>query len=260
MQASRPTAYGLVAVASVIGLALPALVVARPGQLTSASNVDFGSQRGVLNFCGEENTIITESADLSTLDGESLVCSGSAGTASHAYGRSHDLSGIDAGGNDIALQCATWGIKQSAEDLDATVNVYADDDGDPSNGLSFIGSASATIPASSVPLYQTFDFNGLVVPAQMIFIELVVEESTATDSHNIGANDAGETSPSWIRTLDGSCGVGNWSAMANIGYPQVQWVEQIEVAIATPADPCNDPLPECSGDISGGDGTPDGVV
>ena len=262
MIASRPTAYGLVALASVIGLALPAAVTARPGQITTAAQNGTGSQRGLLTFCGDDDVwVFAESTDMTDLTGESLVCSGSSGTSGHAYGRSHDLSGLDAGDNDIALQCVTWGIKKSAVALEAPVNVYSDDDGNPSSGLSFIGSISGTIEASpDEAYYKTFDFNGLVVPAAILFIELVVEQSASQESHYIAANDAGQTSPSWLRTLDGSCGIVEWSTTSSIGYPQVHFVEQIEVAIATPADPCNEPLPACSGDISGPNGEPDGVV
>ena len=261
MIASRTTVYGLVALTSVIGLALPAAMSARPGQITSSAQSSTGSQRGQTNFCGDDDVwVFSESTDIIDLTGESLVCSGSSGTSSQAYGRSHDLSNLDTGGNDISLQCVTWGMKQAVEDLTATVNVYSDDDGNPASGLAFIGSIDGTISANDQPFYQTFEFDGLVVPAGILFIELIVDESTSQNSHSIAANDAGQSSPSWIRTLDGSCSVGNWTDLANIGYADVHWVEQIEVAIAVPADPCNDPLPECAGDISGGDGNPDGVV
>ena len=252
---------GIASTAAIIGLATTSIVLAKPGNLQA--NLDAGkiktTQRSglIMPTCDAGNTVITESTNTGVLDA-ALLCSGSGGTPGHSYGRSHDLSSVETGGNDISLECIKWGFNFTSEPFEATVKIYSDDDGDPSSGLTSIASRTGQVdPGSSS--YVSFDV-GVVVPASYIFVELFVPGSTAQNSHALGANDLGQNSPSWLKTEDGSCAVGSWTNLANIGYPNVHYVEEIEIAIATPLDPCDEPLAECAPDITGPDGTPDGSV
>ena len=253
---------GIATTAAIIGLATTSVVLAKPGTLQA--NLDAAKARttqqrsGVaMPICDAGNTVITESANTSLLDA-ALLCSGSSGTPGHSYGRSHDLSGVDSGGNDISLECIKWGFDFTTEPFEATVKIYSDDDGDPSSGLTSIASRTGQVEPGE-DFYVTFDA-GVIVPASYIFIELVIPSSSLQNSYAVAANGAGQNSPSWLRTEDGSCGVGSWTNLANIGYPNVHYVEEIEIAIATPADPCDEPLAECAPDITGPNGTPDGSI
>ena len=247
--------------AAIIGLATTSIVLAKPGNLQAsldAGKVKTTQRSGLkMPICDAGNTAITESTTTNVLL-PALLCTGSDGTPGHSYGRSHDLSGLDTGGNDISLECIKWGFDNTGEPFEATVNVYSDDDGDPSSGLVFIASRTGQVDTGN-DFYVTFDA-GIVVPSSYIFIELVIPGSSTQNSHNVGSNDLGQNSPSWLKTDDGSCGVGSWTNLANIGYADVHYVEEIEIAIATPADPCDEPLRDCATDITGPGNTPDGFV
>ncbi|MCH2134362.1 MAG: lamin tail domain-containing protein [Phycisphaerales bacterium] len=210
--------------------------------------------------CDSSNTVVTESTDLDTLNG-TVVCSGSAGTSDHYYGRSHDLSTLDAGGNEIVLECVKWGIYSNDLEVTATINIFSDDDGDPSGGMSLLGSLSDTIPVSSEPFFMTFTGDGsIVLPQGFIFVEMFIPGSSLSESHFVGGNNGGQSSPSWIRTADASCGIGAWTELDNIGWESVNWVEAIEVSIEAPGDPCDEALPDCPADVSGPSNVPDNVV
>lgn len=260
MPTAQRATRGLISTTAIIGLCVSPLLLARPGTMTGSSNWPPPQRAGTgMPVCDPANTAVTESTDVNTVD-TGLVCSGSGGTPGHFYGRSHDLSFIDAGGNDLALQCVKWAFDDNQAAGEIVVNVYSDDDGDPSAGMTYIGGSFAGVDVGS-DFYSTINFEpGLVVPSGIIFIELYVTGSSTQNAHMVGANDAGQSSPSWIRTEDGSCGIPNWTDLADIGYENVHYVEEIEVAVVTPADPCDEPLPNCHTDIAGGpDGGPDGL-
>ncbi len=260
MSIAQRAKQGLILTTGVIGLCTSSLLLARPGMMTTSSAGSMTMRSGLgMPTCDPANIEITESGDLNNLD-PGLVCSGSGGTSGHGYGRMHDLSGIDAGGNDIALQCVKWGIKNCLEETDVVVNIYVDDDGDPSNGMIPIGNESNTMTAGQdYYLVTTFD-PPLVLSGGFIYVELSTPSNPNQNAYDIASNAGGQNSPSWLSTEDNACGVNGIVDIANIGYPNNSWVESIEVAIATPADPCDDPLPNCPTDITGSEGVPDGIV
>ena len=230
MASSRPTVRGLTTSSLVIGLSFAAVALGRPGELTSSSSDGQPPYRGAgMPVCDSSNTVVTESTDLDTLNG-TVVCSGSAGTSDHYYGRSHDLSTLDAGGNEIVLECVKWGIYSNDLEVTATINIFSDDDGDPSGGMSLLGSLSDTIPVSSEPFFMTFTGDGsIVLPQGFIFVEMFIPGSSLSESHFVGGNNGGQSSPSWIRTADASCGIGAWTELDNIGWESVNWVEAIGI-------------------------------
>ncbi|MCH2140919.1 MAG: hypothetical protein MK100_07785, partial [Phycisphaerales bacterium] len=76
----------------------------------------------------------------------------------------------------------------------------------------------------------------------------------------IGANSAGQNSPSYLRTVNNDCNIGSWTTTDAIGFPSAHFVEAIEIASAAPSDPCDDPLPSCAADLTGPKGAPDGLI
>ena len=260
MSTAQRASKGLVSTTAIIGLCISPLLLARPG-LMMMSSKDAPPQRSGLTMptCDASNIQITESVDVNTL-GNGLTCSGSSGTPGHSYGRMHDLSGIDAGGNDITLECVKWGIKESLITAAVDVRVYSDDDGDPTSGMSFLGSASSTMTAGSDYYLVTNFSTPLVVPAGYVFIELVTPDDATQNAYDIASNAGGQNSPSWLATVDNACGINGWTDLANIGYEDKHWVEAIELSTAAPADPCDDPLPTCPTDITGASGAPDGII
>ena len=232
--------------------------------------------RGVLADCDPGNsTIITENVDHTTINTTgSLNCSTNDGTYSHAYGRYHDLSAYS-NGEELELVCVHWGLESASHALAVDVNLYRDVDGNavPNSSpgdLVLLATSSATlIPGTT--LYHTSNFGtewgGSFGPDDLIFVELVVADGSIPNEfgepadHYVGTNSLGQLSESWIRTTEGFCGLGSWTTMTNIGFPDLHFVEYMEVREAAPSNPCEDLLPEtCASDIWGPDDGPDGAV
>lgn len=216
-----------------------------------------------------DGLVITENTNVDTiLDAFSVACSTNDGTYGHSYGRYHDLSDLASG--EYGLECVHWGLEYSDLALNATVNVYRDTDGidvpnSGANDLQLLGSSPLTFPQSQTsPTYVTAQFDGSISVSSddLLFIELVVPSAISEGGqHFIGANDLGQASESWISTENGECGINGWFTTAQIGYPNVHWVEAVELIGSAPPDPCGDPLPaSCPADISGADGQPDGEI
>jgi hypothetical protein len=143
----------------------------------------------------------------------------------------------------------------------ATVNVYIDLDGTAGptpdgSDLWPLGSIQHPIPATETPVVQTAD---AVTPFQLdpdslIFVEIVIPESYP-GTHEIGSNDGGELSPSWLKTTNGDCGIGSWVNPSALGFPNMHILEAVEVHEAQLPDPCDEALEECAADVDG-----DGIV
>ena len=149
----------------------------------------------------------------------------------------------------------TSGLAQNSVAGIATVNVYIDQDGvagptGDGSDLWLIGSVEKPIPATATPVMITATpiTPYPLSPDALIFIEIVIPESFP-GTHEIASNAAGEASISWLRTTNGECGIGAWTNPSALGFPNMHILEAIEIAPATIADPCDDPLPTCASDI-----------
>jgi len=254
------TGIGIVCITAVIAYAAP-----QTNKQTNRTTMRIGSAnhgastRGVgFTMCDSEDILVSENVDMATItQGNSVNCYGSSGTPEHRYGRSHDLSQGDTAGLPWEITCIHFGLSQNSVAGIATVNVYIDQDGvagPTPNGsdLWLIGTVEKPIPETTTPVTITaspvtpYPLN----PNALIFIEIVIPASFP-GTHEIGSNDAGEFSISWLRTTNDECGIGQWQNPANLGFPNMHIVEAIEIAPATIADPCDDPLPSCASDIDG---------
>jgi hypothetical protein len=205
--------------------------------------------------CDPAATVVTENVDSTTITvGGSVSCSSGSGTPGHVYGRSHDLSLLGLSG-DLEIGCVHWAIEQTDLPIDAIVTVYRDIDGDRTPGsspgdLTPLGSMTVA-DNNSVPHWITVSFDPPLGVAADDLVFVTIETPETTGFPFIGANAAGEASPSYLRTVNGDCGIANWATTAGIGFPNAHWVEAIEIGQAAPADPCDDPLGACPNDIDG---------
>ena len=213
--------------------------------------------------CDTDSTHATQSVDPATITiGGSVACSNTSGTSAHQYGRSYDLSTLGMSG-DIDITCVHWGIESSDVELNCTVSIFLDTDGDSAPGssagdLTLVSSAMVTEPGTTTPHWLSVDLSATVSSSDHVFVVLEIPGSAGFPT--AGANNAGELSPSYIRTLNGDCGIVNWATTGGIGFPSSHWVQSIEVMAAGSTDPCDEDLPDCPTDLTGPDGTPDNTI
>ena len=214
--------------------------------------------------CDPGSTQATQSVDPTTITvGGSVACTTGSGTPAHQYGRSYDLSTLGMSG-DIDITCVHWGIEASDVELNCTVSIFIDTDGDPAPGssagdLTLVSSAMVTEPGTITPHWLSVNLSAATVSSSDRIL-VVLDIPASAGFPLAGANNAGELSPSYLRTLNGDCGIVNWSTTAGIGFPSSHWVQSIEVMAAGPADPCDEALPDCPTDLTGPAGSPDNTT
>jgi len=238
--------------------------------LTSQEVLRLGTQRttddvfrgGGFTLCDFDATLVSENLDISTIiPGNSVNCFGGSGTPEHSYGRSHDLSLGSTAGVPLEVSCVHFGLSQLTSELPVTINIYKDTDGIPGpnsdeSDFWFLGSTLFSMPATDSALYLTGTFSPPIAlePDSLIFVEFVIPE-LFPGSHNIGSNDGGELSPTWLKTTNGECGIGSWVNPSALGFANMHFLEAIEVGVAEIPDPCDSVLPACAEDVDG-----DGIV
>ena len=205
--------------------------------------------------CDPAATVVTENVDSTTITvGGSVHCSSGSGTPGHVYGRSHDLGLLGMSGN-LEIGCVHWAIEQTDLPIDVIITVYRDTDGDRAPGsspgdLTALGSMTVT-DNNTIPHWITVTFDPPLSVASDDLVFVTIETPDTPGYPLIGANGAGEASPSYLRTVNGDCGIANWATTVGIGFPNAHFVEAIEVGQAAPADPCDDPLGSCAEDVNG---------
>jgi hypothetical protein len=212
--------------------------------------------------CDNADILVSENIDtVSVMPGNSVNCFGGGGTPENRYGRSYDLSQGATAGLALELTCIHFALAQNSVAGTATVNVYIDTDGvagplGDGSDLWPIGSIQRPIPATESVVFLTADAVTPfpLDPNALLFVEIVMPE-TYPGTHEIGSNNGGELSPSWIRTTNGDCGIGAWVNPSALGFPNMHILEVIEVREAVIADPCDEPVSDCASDVDG-----DGVV
>jgi len=224
-----------------------------------------GTAAGQATPCSGDSTIVTENVDAATITvGGSVSCSSGSGTPGHVYGRSHDLGLLGLSG-DVGIGCVHWAIESSDVALSMTVAVYQDTDGDRAPGSSagdlvLLGSTTVAESGDTAPHWLTASFDPPLTAGASDLLFVTIETPDTSGFPIVGANGAGEASPSYLRTVNGDCGIANWATTAGIGFPTAHWVETIEVAEAAAADPCDEALPACHTDLTGATGAPDGTT
>ncbi len=237
-------------------------------QLFGVAGILAGS--GTLAFggfapCDGDASLLTESLDTATITpGGSVSCETGSTTPGHVYGRSHDLSELGLSGG-LEIGCVHWGIETTDMPVDMTVSVYRDTDGDRVPGssagdLSLLGSMVVTDSGDTTPHFLTATFSPALSVSDSDLIFVTIEHDSVSGLPKVGANSAGENSPSYLRTLTGDCGIPNWTTTSGIGFPSAHWVESVEVSGAASSDPCDEALPDCHTDLTGAGGVPDGLT
>jgi len=216
------------------------------------------AQSAFVDLCDVSNTLVSENNDPETvIQGNAISCFDGSGTPEHRYGRSYDLGLGNTAGQAWSVNCVHFAMASSSVASTCTVNVYMDLDGNagPLNDgsdLFYLSSSDVNVNSSSSPqsLTAMFDTAINLDSDSLIFVEIVVPESFP-GTHEIGSNNFGEASASWLRTTGGQCGIGNWTNPSQLGYPGMHIVQSIELGEAVIPDPCDDPLDDCATDIDG---------
>ena len=202
--------------------------------------------------CPDGNIEITQNSDLAITDG-GISCAAGGITTENYFARSYDLSVGETAGQDVLVSCVEYGVQNTGGQIPSKVAVWLDTDGGipvaPGIDLTLLGERD-TIAVAAVFGTQraAFDPPICVAPDSVIVVSLYFDPST--DGF---ASFAGNLAPADGATyiLSGSCGLTEFTNLADIGFPDNQMVQLI---VANDSCETND----CPGDFNG-DGTVNGA-
>ncbi len=160
-------------------------------------------------------TTITHSASQELTALNSASCGGLEGTTENRFLRTFTLSdfGID---DDFEVSEVSFGIEEATAQT-LTVNLYTLDGALTYANLTSIGTAEASIPASTLTMVSV-PVTGEVPAGATLVVEVVSPNQQATGGvFYIGSNDAGQTAPSYLAAAD--CGISEPATTDSIGWP-----------------------------------------
>jgi hypothetical protein len=180
---------------------------------------------------------ITQSTDPTTVlgPGFSVACQ-SGCTVENDFARSFDLSVGATAGLAHLVRCVEYGVDSVADTTGAgspvTINLFIDTSGGAPNLADLVplagGSITDFVPDGTAGALLMVDFtaNNVLVPADATLVVTVESPNLCTVSTNDaffnGANNGGQTAPSYIRAPD--CGLGDFVDLAAIGFPDQHMV------------------------------------
>lgn len=172
--------------------------------------------------CGEFT--LSQNVDSTTIvPGNTIECVQQTPLTSFANGIARSFAATVGG----AIDCVTFGIETNAGGAwPVDVNIYLGDIAGPFEGLQLVGSTTVIIADGDGPALHTAKFLTPVnVATGTTFVVEIFFKSRALDQGGdggylfIGSNSAGETAPTYVRSVD--CGLVDFLPYAAIGYPDV---------------------------------------
>ena len=183
-----------------------------------------------VSSCENGVCTLTHSQDLFTDAGNQVACADPDGnTTPNFWARCYNLveEGVPPGEN-LTINSVTFGVQQATiNGINVDVNLYLDCNGCPPDkpllDAILLATQSIVVNTADEGTMITVNFpGGPVVPAGT---DLIVEIGNPDDgtqepvfAFRAMSNDGGQCAPSYIRT-DGSCGLGDWTDLADIGDP-----------------------------------------
>ncbi|MFJ8580896.1 carboxypeptidase regulatory-like domain-containing protein [Micromonospora sp. NPDC093277] len=171
---------------------------------------------------------ITHSASQAIMTGNSASCNNTSTTRNNSYLRTFTLA--DFGLNGLDVSSVSFGVELNRGNQPLTVNLYTLNGDLRYANMTLIGSADATVPAGNGTLV-TVPVEGKVPSGGTLVVEVKVP---ADGYFFIGSNNAGQTAPSYIASVD--CGISEPADTASIGFPGMHIVMNVAGSSGAPAD------------------------
>ncbi|SCE65902.1 Serine protease, subtilisin family [Micromonospora coriariae] len=205
--------------ATVPASAAPKGKLSAAGSSMSRSNVKGQTMTPQAAPVPADEMTITHSASQAIMTGNSASCNNGLTTRNNSYLRTFTLA--DFGLNGLDVSSVSFGVETNQGSQPLTVNLYTLEGELRYANMTLIGSADATVPAGNGTLV-TVPVEGAVPSGAT----LVVEVSVPADGYFfIGSNNAGQTAPSYIASVD--CGISEPADTSSIGFPDMHIVMNV---------------------------------
>jgi len=173
-------------------------------------------------------TTITHSASQEIAALNSASCGGLAGTTENHFFRTFTLSDFDIT-DDFEVSEVSFGVEEATAQT-LTVNLYTLQGALTFANLTSIGTATASIPASTLTMVSV-PVEGEVPAGATLVVEVVSPNQQSNGGvFYIGSNGAGQSAPSYLAATD--CGLAEPATTDSIGWPDMHIVMNVSGDVA----------------------------
>jgi hypothetical protein len=201
------------------------------------------------DVCPGGDLAISPNSDM-TLTTGGIACAANNITTENTYAVTIDLAGGDTAGSDVTISCMTFGTDNSGSNLPMTVGIWLDADGGdpvaPGTDLTLLGSRDTVIAQGAFNLQvATFD-PPICVPADSVIVATIAIDPSTDGFASVAGNASPSSSSTYV--LSDSCGLTTFTKLEDIGFPDINWVVDLEATLG------------CGGGACEGDFNDDGIV
>jgi hypothetical protein len=196
---------------------------------------------------------LTQSNDPDTIEsGSGVACSDGVFTTENSWLRLFDLDFDHGLVNTWTTESVDWGMETLTGDVDIHVNIYCLDDGLPFlyQFMTVVDTATTTATTGDLVFYNTplHSYGACEPLSQSLVVELFGEDCEIVGTctlYWIGANDLGQTAPSYIASA--SCGIVDPTDLAAIGFPDSHLVMEVNGDSGSDGGPDDGGFPDDGG-------------
>lgn len=205
----------------------------------SMSNLQSGLQSTPNNNKSVESTyFLTHSTSQTIMSGTSVACSASGLHTDNSYFRTFDLVSDFGINNSIEVTSVDFGIELASGatgSQPATVNIYTLSGALSWANLTLISSESISIADQSLTVLNV-PISGIIPSGSVLVVEVFTPNGQVDgNSFFLGSNNLGQTAPSYLAA--GDCGITEPINVADLGFPDMQIVMNVNAEPYFPAVP-----------------------
>ena len=194
---------------------------------------------------------ISPNSDLALTAG-GISCAAGGITTENTWAVTLDLATGSTGGFDVSVSCVSFGVNNGGSAVPTRVQLWIDTDGgdpvEPGVDLELIGTRE-TVSVTGQNLQRASFDPPICVPADTQLVVTLAMDPSTDGFATFGGNNLPSDSSTYI--LSASCGLTTFTKLEDIGFPDFNWVVDLEADLG-----CDDG--GCTGDFND-DGVVDGA-
>ena len=198
--------------------------------------------------CAGGSESISPNSDLALTAG-GISCAAGGITTENTWAVTLDLATGSTGGSDVSVSCVSFGVDNGGSEVPTLVQLWIDTDGgdpvEPGVDLELIGTRE-TVSVTGQNLQRASFDPPICVPADSQLVVSLSMEPSTDGFASFGGNNLPSESSTYI--LSASCGLATFTKLADIGFPDINWVVDLEADLG------------CDGGGCTGDFNDDGVI
>ena len=198
--------------------------------------------------CAGGSEAISPNSDLALTAG-GISCAAGGITTENTWAVTLDMASGSTGGFDVSVSCVSFGVDNGGSAVPTLVQLWIDTDGgdpvEPGVDLELIGTRE-TVAVTGQNLQRASFDPPICVPADSQLVVSMSMEPSTDGFASFGGNNLPSESSTYI--LSASCGLATFTKLEDIGFPDVNWVTELEADLGCSVDGCT------------GDFNDDGVV